>query len=86
MSNQIKSLLLSHYHSTSALVSEILTSVLQTVQKKQQQQFTYGQYVFTDCTEDNVQNTHTYSQVHKYWDIDTILTFLALYTTTMDFK
>ncbi len=28
----------------------------------------------------------TYSQVHKYWDIDTILTFLALYTTTMDFK
>ncbi len=34
-SNQIKSLLLSHHHSTSALVSEILTSVLQTVQKKQ---------------------------------------------------
>ena len=28
----------------------------------------------------------TYSQVHKYWDIDTILIFLALYTTTMDFK
>ncbi len=27
-----------------------------------------------------------YSQVHKYWDIDTILTFLALYTTTMDFE
>ena len=25
-------------------------------------------------------------QVHKYWDIDTILTFLALYTTTMDLK
>ncbi len=33
-SNQIKSLLLSHHHSTSALVSEILKSVLQTVQKK----------------------------------------------------
>ncbi len=32
--NQIKSLLLSHHHSTSALVSEILKSVLQTVQKK----------------------------------------------------
>ncbi len=32
--NQIKSLLLSHHHSTSALVSEILMSVLQTVQKK----------------------------------------------------
>ncbi len=36
-SNQIKSLLLSHHHSTSALVSEILMSVLQTVQKKQKQ-------------------------------------------------
>ncbi len=35
-------------------------TVLQTVQKKQQQ-FTYGQYIFTDCTEDNVQNTHTYT-------------------------
>ncbi len=114
-SNQIKSLLLSHHHSTSALMSEILMSVLQTVQKnnrqftygqtvqkkttdnlhmdrqckklhwsiysapdsakktttaiyiwtdsaKKQQQFTYGQYIFTDCTEDNVQNTHTYTQ------------------------
>ncbi len=30
--------------------------------KKQQQQFTYGQYILTDCTEDNVQNTHTYTQ------------------------
>ena len=28
----------------------------------------------------------TYSQVHKYWDIDTILIFLALYTTTMNLK
>ncbi len=65
VSNKIKSLLLSHHHSTSALVSEILTSVLQTVQKTKQdktQQFTYGQYIFTDCTEDNVQNTHTYTQ------------------------
>ncbi len=26
---------------------------------KKQQQFTYGQYIFTDCTEDNVQNTYT---------------------------
>ncbi len=85
--NQIKSLLLSHHHSTSALVSEILMSVIQTVQKnnrqftygqtvqkkqqtiyiwtdsaKKQQQFTYGQYIFTDCTEDNVQNTHTCTQ------------------------
>ncbi len=36
-SNQIKSLLLSHHHSTSALVSEILMSVLQTVQKNNRQ-------------------------------------------------
>ncbi len=43
-SNQIKSLLLSHHHSTSALVSEILMSVLQTMQKNNRQ-FTYGQTV-----------------------------------------
>ncbi len=39
--NQIKSLLLSHHHSTSALLSEIIESVLQTVQK----QFTFRQYI-----------------------------------------
>ncbi len=44
--NQIKSLLLSHHHSTYALVSEILESVLQTVQK----QFTYRQYILTQKT------------------------------------
>ncbi len=43
-SNQIKSLLLSHHHSTSALVSEILMSVLQTVQKKT----TTTVYIWTD--------------------------------------
>ncbi len=43
-SNQIKSLLLSHHQSTSALVSEILMSVLQTAKKKKKQ-FTYGQTV-----------------------------------------
>ncbi len=42
--NQIKSLLLSYHHSTCALVSETLESVLQTVQK----QFTYRQYILTD--------------------------------------
>ncbi len=31
------------------------------------QQFTYGQYIFTDCTEDNVQNTHTYTQYTVYY-------------------
>ncbi len=62
IANQIKSLLLSHHHSTSALVSEILTSVLQTVQKNNRQftygqtvqknnkQFTYGQTVQKNCT------------------------------------
>ncbi len=30
--------------------------------KTTKQQFTYGQYIFTECTEDNVQNTHTYTQ------------------------
>ncbi len=44
MCYKIKSLLLSHHHSTSALVSEILMSVLQTVQKNNRQ-FTYGQTV-----------------------------------------
>ncbi len=42
MSNQ-NHFLLSHHHSTSALVSEILMSVLQTVQKKQQ-----TIYIWTD--------------------------------------
>ncbi len=41
---KIKSLLLSHHHSTSALVSEILMSVLQTVQKNKQQTI----YIWTD--------------------------------------
>ncbi len=74
--HQIKSLLLSHHHSTSALVSEILMSVLQTVQKTKQkkQQFTYGQYIFTDYTEDNVQNTHTYTQYTQC----TIKTYLII--------
>ncbi len=40
----VKSLLLSHHHSTSALVSEILMSVLQTVQKKT----TTTVYIWTD--------------------------------------
>ncbi len=133
ISNQIKSnqsLLLSHHHSTSALVSEILMSVLQTVQKnnrqftygqtvqkkqqqdnlhmdrqckklhwsiysapdsaknnnsnvhmdrqcKKQQQFTYGQYIFTDCTEDNVQNTTYIYSVH----IVSIKTYLIINDT-----
>ncbi len=49
--NQIKSLLLSHHHSTSALVSEILMSVLQTVQKKQQ-----TIYLWTDSAKKTTNN------------------------------
>ncbi len=66
-SNQIKLLLLSHYHSTCALVSEILESVLQTVQK----QFTYRQYILTDLYRIH---THTYTQYTQC----TIKTYLQL--------
>ncbi len=69
-SNQIKSLLLSHHHSTSTLVSEILESVLQTVQKFF---FTYRQYILT---EDNVQKTHTYTHYTQC----TIKTYLVINT------
>ncbi len=69
-SNQIKSLLLSHHHSTSALVSEMLMSVLQTVQKNNRQ-FTYGQtvqkklqtiYIWTDSAKKQQQQQFTYGQ------------------------
>ncbi len=59
-SNQIKSLLLSHHHSTSALVSEILMSVLQTVQKNNRQ-FTYGQ----DSAKKTTNNLHMDRQCKK---------------------
>ncbi len=36
----------------------------------------YGQYIFTDCTEDNVQNTHTYTQYTQC----TIKTYLVTNT------
>ncbi len=62
---QIKSLLLSHHHSTSALVSEILMSVLQTVQKNNRQ-FTYGQTVQKKTTN----NLHMDRQCKKlHWSI-----------------
>ncbi len=57
---QITSLLLSHHHSTCALVSEILMSVLQTVQK----QFKYRQY--TQCT-----IRHTYSYQYTLYTVST---------------
>ncbi len=62
--HQIKS---NHFycHITTAQVPwwvKFLRACSRQCKKKQQQQFTYGQYIFTDCTEDNVQNTHTYTQ------------------------
>ncbi len=58
-SNQIKSLLLSHHHSTSALVSEILMSVLQTVQKQQ------TIYLWTDSAKKTTDNLHMDRQCKK---------------------
>ncbi len=52
----IKSLLLSHHHSTCALVSEIIESVLQTVQKK----ITYRQYILTELSR------KTMCRIHKH--------------------
>ncbi len=76
--NQIKSLSLSHHHSTSALVSEILMSVLQTVQKNNKQ-FTYGQTVqkkqqtidiWTDSAKKTTNNLHMDRQCKKlHWSI-----------------
>ncbi len=73
-SNQIKSLLLSHHHSTSALVSEILMSVLQTVQKNSRQ-FTYGQtvqkkqqqtiYLWTDSAKKQQQTIYIWTDSAK---------------------
>ncbi len=62
ISNQIKS---NHFycHITTAQVPwwvKFLRACSRQCKKKKQ--FTYGQYIFTDCTEDNVQNTHTYTQ------------------------
>ncbi len=80
-SNQIKikSLLLSHHHSTSALGSGILMSVLQTVQKNNRQ-FTYGQtvqkkqqtiYLWTDSAKKTTtDNLHMDRQCKKlHWSI-----------------
>ncbi len=67
----IKSLLLSHHHSTCALVSEILESVLQTVQK----QFIFHiDYTYLQTyTDDNVQYTHTYTQYSVLLNILTVI-------------
>ncbi len=57
---QIKSLLLSHHHSTSALVSEILMSVLQTVQKK-----TTTIYIWTDSAKKTTSTIYIWTDSAK---------------------
>ncbi len=84
-SNQIKSLLLSHHHSTSALVSEILMSVLQTVQKKKIYffTFTYGQYIFSyilTSPSDNSSSSSS-SDSNPIWGSSSISTIVNEYST-----
>ncbi len=76
-SNKIKSLLLSHHRSTSALVSEILTSVLQTVQKKHKNNNNlHMDSTYLQTVQKTVQNTHTYTQYTQC----TIKTYLVIDT------
>ncbi len=79
-----KSLLMSHHHSTCSLVSEILESVLQTVQKK----ITYRQYILTDlcrrqCAE-YIYSVHiVYFLRHTYsyqYTLYTVCTQCIMYT------
>ncbi len=76
--DQIKSLLLSHHHSTSALVSEILTSVLQTVQKNKTTIYIWTDsakkqqtiYIWTDSAKKTTNNLHMDRQCKKlHWSI-----------------
>ncbi len=61
--NQIKSKSNHFYcHITTAQVPWWVKFLRACSRQCKKQQFTYGQYIFTDCTEDNVQNTHTYTQ------------------------
>ncbi len=65
-SNQIKSLLLSHHHSTSALVSEILTSVLQTVQKNKTTIYLWTVHIYRLYRRQCAKYTYIYS-VHTVY-------------------
>ncbi len=69
-SNQIKSLLLSHHHSTSALVSEILTSVLQTVQKNKTTIYIWTVHIYRLYRRQCAKYTYIYSvHIVYYKDI-----------------
>ncbi len=63
---QIKSLLLSHHHSTSALVSEILTSVLQTVQKNKTTIYIWTVHIYRLYRRQCAKYTYIYS-VHTVY-------------------
>ncbi len=69
-SNQIKSLLLSHHHSTSALVSEILMSVLQTVQKNKKNTYIWTVHIYRLYRRQCAKYTYIYSvHIVYYKDI-----------------
>ncbi len=66
MDRQCKKLHWSIYSAPDSAKKKNTAIYIWTDSAKKQQQFTYGQYIFTVCTEDNVQNTHTYTQVQAY--------------------
>ncbi len=78
-SNQIKSLLLSHHHSTSALVSEILTSVLQTVQKNKTTIYIWTVHIYRLYRRQCAKYTYIYS-VHLVYYKDILSYRYTLYT------
>ncbi len=78
-SNQIKSLLLSHHHSTSGLVSEILTSVLQTVQKNKTTIYIWTVYIYRLYRRQCAKYTYIYS-VHTVYNKDILRYQYTLYT------
>ncbi len=76
-SNQIKSLLLSHHLNTSALVSEILTNVLQTVQKKKN--YIWTVHIYRLYRRQCAKYTYIYS-VHTVYYKDILSYQYTLYT------
>ncbi len=78
-SNQIKSLLLSHHHSTSALVSEILTSVLQTVQKNKTTIYIWTVHIYRLYRRQCAKYTYIHS-VHTVYYKDILSYRYTLYT------
>ncbi len=78
-SNQIKSLLLSHHHSTSALVSEILKSVLQTVQKTNTTIYIWTVHIYRLYRRQCAKYTYIYS-VHIVYYKDILNYQYTLYT------